>query len=161
MKRKLIQLFLTVFLINFISCQSADSLRNASPYKIGKVTIDEILQTSEKFKKGYDGYTPSKEYDIPSGFKIVVIFGFWCHDSKREIPRLLKTLKHFNASDDMITLYSTNRKKTQPAEIIKQHEVFYSPTIIFYNGDKEVRRFVEFPDTTWENDIIKYSKVEE
>lgn len=139
-----------------VSCQTTDSLKKSQSYKVGKVSFDEILDSSEKFKKAYDNYSPTKDFILSNEYHFVIVFGFWCHDSKREIPRLLKTLKLFSAKDDNIFLYSTDRKKEKPADIIEKYEVHYSPTIIFYKGEKEIRRFVEFPDTSWELDIIKY-----
>ena len=62
----------------------------------GDITTDVLLNDYDKFNKQYNAFTPT-EQDIAlmqklEGKALVVLFGTWCHDSQREVPKLIKLL---------------------------------------------------------------------
>ena len=107
------------------------------------------------FKEGYDDYKVSEEElefvaGLPDNVEIKVFFGTWCHDSKREVPRLLKS---FQSKSDIIKLYSLDHQKSHESGLEKTYKVKYTPTIVVLVDGQEVGRIVEHPEATIAEDI--------
>ena len=77
-----------------------------------------------------------------------------CHDSKREVPRLIKILNSLNFPEKnlKIILLNSEKKTSDGLEIGKL--ITNTPTIIFLNESEEVNRIVEFPYENLEKDIL-------
>jgi thioredoxin 1 len=79
--------------------------------------------------------------------KMVVVFGTWCHDSQREIPRLLNLLDKVNAqhSDikyDIEFIAAAPYEKRDPV-LVKKYDISAVPTIMLFDADQEMGRVVE------------------
>lgn len=154
MNKKLFQIpFLLFFLF---SCSSQTLYIGKKTGAINKAKLFEIEPTWEQW---YKQYQVRKKLDMDStDLHFLIVGATWCHDSSREMPRLLKVLKESGIKDEQIEIYLTNRKKTEPKEIIKEYKVFFTPTIVVLNKGKEIKRFVENPNTTLEDDLEKIAK---
>lgn len=77
-----------------------------------------------------------------------------CHDSEREVPRLIKILNTLNFSEDnlKIILLDSNKKSSDGYENGK--DITNTPTIIFLSESIEMNRIVEFPYENLEKDIL-------
>ena len=62
----------------------------------------------------------------PEDINFEVYFGTWCHDSVREVPKLLKVLD----GKFSLTLIALDYRKSEPKGRAKIHNVKYTPTII-------------------------------
>ncbi len=91
--------------------------------------------------------------DLVNNYKIVIVMGTWCSDSRREVPRLYKILDELNFSEENIDVINVNRKKEGLADEVKNLDIELVPTIIFYLNDEEVGRIIETPETTLERDM--------
>ena len=91
---KLLQITFFVFLI---SCSANEKIENKNKQHRGSIEIEELFYEYPIFKKGYDNYVPlqlnTAKYD---DINVVVFFGTWCHDSKRELPKALKIFNKIN-----------------------------------------------------------------
>jgi thiol-disulfide isomerase/thioredoxin len=85
--------------------------------------------------------------------------GTWCEDSQREFPVFIKLLDQIEFNFNNLTLVGVDEDKIVPNLSEKEREklnVFNVPTIIVYDKNgKEVNRFVEFPQQTLEEDLLK------
>lgn len=134
---------------------------------IGKTTADEVEEKAyqEWYSKTYESYQPSenvvdklKSLFNEKDFRVEVYFGTWCSDSQREVPKLIKLLKHADFDMDKLTLVGVGRDKIVPEkseEERQQLNITNVPTIIVYQNDKELNRFVEYAQDTVEKDLLK------
>ncbi len=132
----------------------------------GVVTTDSLTQ------KPYDAWytTAYNEYIIntdikkqinPSLYKNITIeafFGNWCGDSKRELPRFIKTLDETNFNQKYLKLIAVGGRdslyKQSPTGEHKTKGVFRVPVFIIYKNNKEIGRINEFPVQSIERDLL-------
>lgn len=112
------------------------------------------------YKSTYEAYTPKEDAletikENISDYDITVLMGTWCHDSKRETPKLLKLLDLSNYDMDKLTLIGVDFRRNTPDNAREKYDVLRVPTIIFYKDGKEVNRFVEHAKQSLEEDIAK------
>ena len=151
MLKKIIQLiFLLTALFANNSCVS-DTLK--SDKTIGKVTVSEFYDIKPSMMRKQKSFKYSGTVKWKDGYSIRCFVGIWCHDSKREMPRLLKVLSDAGVPDDKIDIYLLSKSKKKPEVEVKANRIFYTPTIIVLKNGKEIDRFVEHPYSTWVKDL--------
>ena len=132
---------LFVFLFTeHINAQNSDIFGVTSP--------EEIRSTHRIFDIYIDRYEPDStalvylsNYDEPINIKI--LFGTWCHDSKREVPAFIKTMELANNSNFNVEYIGVNREKTDGQGFSKLYNLQYTPTFIIFKGSFEAGRMVE------------------
>ena len=136
--------FICFFLVLFVSFPIF-SVSN-SPL-IGDISKDELLLKDNKFYKNYLSAAPYQFDEIIDldGISIKILFGTWCHDSQREIPKLLRMLEDINLKPEMISLIGLDHQKNEPLNRGKILGVKRTPTIIFYKDETEIGRIEETP----------------
>ena len=112
------------------------------------------------YKKNYSSYTPEQTslealQDSLNEVQIKVFMGTWCHDSKRETPRLFKILDQASYDLENLSLIALDRTKKTPDEFEKGLDIIRTPTYVFYKNGLEVGRIVETPRESLEKDIFK------
>lgn len=117
------------------------------------------------YKPGYEGYVPNA--GVLSQLKkagaekltVKVVFGSWCGDSKRELPRMMKVLHAAGFPEKNIQLIgvydSLEVYKQAPNREEKTLNIYRVPTYIVYQKDKELGRIVEYPVESLERDLLK------
>ncbi|AVR45555.1 thiol reductase thioredoxin [Christiangramia fulva] len=118
---------------------------------LGKFQKEDLMQEpySSWFTPAYQAYEPDKKAMKTikkniDDYKIKLFMGTWCHDSKRETPRLLKILDEAGFNYDNIEMYAVDYRKNTPSKAEEGLNIKRVPTIIFYKNGKEVNRFVEY-----------------
>lgn len=130
---------------------------------LGEFQKEDLQQKpfSTWFKPRYEEFSPETESmktikENIGDYKIKVLMGTWCGDSKREVPKLLKILDNAQYDYEELELVAVDYNKTTPSKIEEELEVHRVPTIIFYKDGKEVNRFVEYSQgESIEEDIAK------
>jgi len=89
--------------------------------------------------------------------KILAFMGTWCHDSNREIPRLIRVCEELGIADQL-ELYGIDVDKTSQAGRESKYGVKNTPTIILLMDGKEIARIIEEPEISLEQDIEKILK---
>lgn len=117
------------------------------------------------YKPGYEGYIPNADVIAqlkkagPEKTIVKIVFGSWCGDSKRELPRMLKVLHAAGFPEKNIQLIgvydSLDVYKQGPKREEKGLHVYRVPTFIVYQKDKEIGRIVEYPVESLERDLLK------
>ena len=114
---------------------------------IGDLTKEDLFSKDHKFYENYlssESYQFKKNIDL-NGISVKILFGTWCHDSQREIPRFLRLLEDINMKPEMISLIGLDYNKNEPLNRGEILEVRRTPTIIFYKNDIEIGRIEEAP----------------
>lgn len=158
-------------LFSFITYEFAIDNKNSSQENeliLGEFKLKDFKATNNKnwFDFRYQDYSLKPEVvrktaSIVKGkdFNITVYMGTWCEDSQREFPVFIKLLDQIQYNYDNLTLIGVGENKVVPNLSKEEREklnVFNVPTIIVYDKNgKEINRFVEFPQQTLEEDLLK------
>ena len=154
------RLVLIFALITPVSIGAAET----SDYHVGKINQLALFAGFPVFNANYQAYKPSAEAvasfkaSLPEALEVRVLFGTWCHDSEREVPRLLKLLNLAGIPDESVELYALDLKKKDPEGMADTMGIKYTPTFIFYVGDRQLGRIVERPEVSLISDISRLSK---
>lgn len=137
------------------SCQQ-HPLNAHSSYPVGIISPDNLLEEQTSFLKSYDAFTLSdddknKVKQWPASLTFNVFFGAWCHDSEREVPKLIKVLENYQSSS--ARYIALDITKSDPQNLSQLAKVKYTPTIIVYLSGKEIGRIIERPKVSIIDDI--------
>jgi thiol-disulfide isomerase/thioredoxin len=138
--------------ISLTAC-SQNSAIELKKNTIGQITKSGLFKLKPSWKKTYEKYKALEKTKLIGNYEFLIVAATWCHDSEREIPILLKVLKEFAVREADINIYLCDRKKEEPKEIINANKIFFTPTIIVKKDGKEIKRFVENPNSYWERDL--------
>ena len=130
---------------------------------IGPTTSEEIREEHRIFDIYTKRYSPNPEAvkylsEIQDSVMIHVLFGTWCHDSKKQIPAFMKTLEEANNSKIKVEYIAVSRKKAEPKELVDRWDLKLTPTFIIVRRNKEYGRIIEEPITSIEGDLVDILK---
>lgn len=133
------------------------SMAERLPFLVGDVSKRELLEQYPVFQESYANHTVGQALvDLPSDLAVTILFGTWCHDSEREVPRLLKLLTASGVADTAINLIGLDIRKQEPLGRGEALGARYTPTFIFYSDGHEIGRIVERPDVSFANDLSRF-----
>ena len=89
--------------------------------------------------------------------KILAFMGTWCHDSNREIPRLLRVVEELGIAEQL-ELYGLDVNKKSQFERENGFDIRKTPTIIFLKDGEEIARILEEPEVSFEKAFEKMLK---
>ena len=116
-------------------------------YHVGDITRAQLFQTYPAFQSQYTRYEVVNVPSIAvSGFHVQVLFATWCHDSEREVPRLLKILETAGVESSAVELVALDFNKSEPKGRAALQGLKYTPTFVFSVAGDEIGRIVERPD---------------
>jgi thiol-disulfide isomerase/thioredoxin len=147
---------LPVFLFTeHINAQNSDIVGVTSP--------EEIRSAHRIFDIYIDRYEPDStalaylsNYDDPIDIKI--LFGTWCHDSKREVPAFIKTMELANNSNFNVHYIGVNREKTDGQGFSEIYNLQYTPTFVILKGSYEIDRIIEETSDRIEIELVEILK---
>lgn len=124
----------------------------------GSINSDQLLAHYPAFAREYATYQPSAaalaKMQSLQGLNLVVLFGSWCHDSEREVPRLLKLLNQSGVSLKTLQLEAVNQQKQHPEQLHSKYNLRYTATIIVLDSNgQEMGRIIEKPAGTIAEDL--------
>ena len=133
------------------NAMSADDISEV----VGEMSGEALLAQYPAFMDEYKSYQPSdaeiKAVSALEDDTLLILFGTWCHDSQREVPRFLKVLSE-NA-DMTSRLIGLDYNKSEPKGTAKIHDIKFTPTFIVYRDNKEIGRIIERPKISLTADI--------
>jgi len=160
MLSKVLRIILFSSLVFLHSVQAEIVALDSIEHLVGEVSIAEFQQQPYKqwFDKNHSAHTVDLEIleDLQSlltDVSITVFMGTWCHDSQREVPALLKILDAISFDENRLRIIALSLAKDTPGKIETNFDIKRTPTIIFSRNQKEIGRFVEYPQKSLEQDI--------
>ncbi|MGH7595512.1 MAG: TlpA family protein disulfide reductase [bacterium] len=154
---------------------------SSKEYVLGWVTPDSLCRACPEFQPTPGAYQPSERalqllrcYDEPA--TVLIFFGSWCGDSKREVPRFYAALDRAANKNFTARLFGLDRSKKDAAGFAEAFGITHVPTFIFLNGNRvfssnsqafieqttgELGRITETPATSLEQDwtdILKHNE---
>lgn len=148
-------IILAAFLGTLVSCTSSHSDESAASSSrfdqhmdaSGPMTIEELQSQYPVFavKRGNTLNQRAIEQlnEVTTPTQIIAFLGTWCHDSQREIPRLIQLKKALNNPNLQLQLIALDRQKSDSDGLAKKAKIKYTPTIIVYQNQEELGRIVE------------------
>lgn len=110
------------------------------------------------FPKQYDAYHPDLNGFNSANLKqisIKIFMGTWCHDSKREVPRLYKILDELYYDYENFEIIGLTKDKKGYFQDYATFGITNTPTIIFYRNDVEIGRIIEEPKGSLEDQMAR------
>jgi len=154
MTKNFLILSISVFItFSFISADRVDKSKNNL---LGDIQIQNLFTEYPLFKSRYDNYEVTDQINLSDleDISVVIMFGTWCHDSKREVPKMLRILDSAGVGTEKISLIGVDTKKAEPKGREKLYNLRNTPTLILLKNGKEVGRIIERPNVSLEADLI-------
>jgi hypothetical protein len=132
---------------------------------LGKTTRERLAQApfDTWYTKNFDSYiidstTASQVKPLLGNKRFLLFMGTWCGDSRREVPRIYKILDYCRVKPTQIQLVNLNNSDTAYKQS-PQHEeqglnIRRVPTLLIFEGQREVGRIVESPVISLEKDLL-------
>ena len=149
-------LILSISIFTTFSFISADRVDKSKNNLLGDVQIQNLFTEYPLFKFRYDNYEVTDQINLSDleDISVVIMFGTWCHDSKREVPRMLRILDSAGVGTEQLSLIGVDINKTEPKGREKLYNLRNTPTLILLRNGKEVGRIIERPNVSLEADLI-------
>ena len=99
--------------------------------------------------------------------RFVCVFGTWCSDSKREVPRFWRLLDDLGVPETALEMYAVGSSRFTedmgvPEDVLEWsrdikawHDVTAVESIIVERGGREIGRIVESPAKSLEEDLLE------
>lgn len=153
-------LILFSLILCLFSCTNASSKHKIPEHlnKASLITKQDLLKNHQVFKQAFDAFTPD-EQDLSlfahlKNYDMVVVFGLWCHDSQREVPRLLKTIQESGVKLNSLQLITVALDKKLPTGIDQQFQVTNTPTIFVTMNNQILAKMVEKPKVSIGQELL-------
>ena len=153
---KLVIVLISLFLVSCANTNASHDYGNMD--KTGLMTKADLISQYPVFAKEFNEFSPdakdAKNFNLLRGMDIVVFFGVWCHDSQREVPRLLKIIESSGVQLNSLKLVAINMEKEVPAEFQQTFKVKYTPTIFVAKDNQVLAKMVERPKQSITKDLL-------
>jgi thioredoxin 1 len=153
-------LFLAILMVLSVGCKSTEQASPNPDFFSGSISAKQLIKGYPQFRAAYEQYQPTSAEITAikslSGKSLLVLFGTWCHDSEREVPRLLKLIDLSGVELKSLSLHGINYNKQEPSNLHRQYNLMFSPTIILLQGEVELGRVVEKPMTSLGEDLASF-----
>lgn len=126
---------------------------------VGVINSEELFAQYADFSQAYQQAEISKQEleqikAWPDKLQVTTYFGTWCHDSQREVPKMLKILAlRPKLSSQLIAL---DFNKSEPEGKASDAGIAFTPTFVITLDGQEVGRIVERPETSLVADISAF-----
>lgn len=156
--------WIIVLLLSLVSMSAFAHKHHGTDIPVGELTAAQLLEQQDKFSAQYKKFTP-EQADLTAiktlaGKDVVVLFGTWCHDSQREVPRFLKLIDHAKVQLGSLKLIALDFKKQDPNGMATLHKIKRTPTFVVLQQGKELGRVIERPTESLAVDLAKISQQE-
>ena len=139
--------------------------QHGNPQLLGRTSRERLEQPPYRdwFMKSYEAYqidslSAAKLRAGLAGKRMMVFFGTWCGDSRREVPRFLKLLDCCgidSSAVDIVTVSNADSLyKQSPNHEEKGLNIFRVPDFIVFDKGREMGRIVESPVASLEKDLL-------
>jgi len=139
-----------------VETEKAEVNKSMDKMLVGNIELNELQEApfKEWFDKAFNTYKVDSatinELHL-SGLEVEVVFGTWCGDSQREVPRFAKIAQ--TAGFDNVKFVAVDRTKNAEGTNVKDLNIERVPTFIVFRDSVELGRIVESPKTSLEMDL--------
>jgi dipeptidyl aminopeptidase/acylaminoacyl peptidase len=138
----------------------------------GEVTREDIRKEIPDWGAEYDAYAADLDSleALQTGLKnvrFICVFGTWCSDSKREVPRFWRLLDDLGVPEAALEMYAVGSSRFTeemgvPKDVLEWsrdikawHDVTAVESIIVERAGREIGRIVEAPAQSLEKDLLE------
>jgi len=90
-------------------------LADSSPQSLANISKQTLFLKHPSFEESFNQYEVRESAEeIPADVSVLIFFGTWCHDSQREVPRMLKILEAVGLPEAHIKMVTLDFSKTDP-----------------------------------------------
>lgn len=110
------------------------------------MTLREILAASpgwHRSEREPDPATVELLRGVRPGWSLEVVYGHWCDDSAREVPRLIAILEALGRDAPPTRWVAVDRAKREPAPVVRRLGIERVPTLVVTRQGRELGRIVE------------------
>lgn len=154
-------MFKKLVFLSVLLCTSTVNYANTAKPFSGELSTAPLIAEHPKFAQQYQAFSPSADelnaMQQLAGKELLVLFATWCHDSQREVPRLLKLLDQSKVNIKSLKLIAVGYDKRDPQGIAEHYNLKYTPTIIVLDEGKELTRVIETPIHSLAHDLSQPS----
>jgi len=147
--------FTILFILSFFLSAPVHSYSDKN--SLGNMSAEILFNNHNEFESNFNDYVVNNSIDLQAllGMDVFILFGAWCHDSQREVPRLLKILKELGMEDKKIHLIGLDYQKNEPGNRGFDFKVTRTPTFVFQREGIEIGRIEERPTISLENHLFE------
>ena len=154
---KVIGISVLVLTALLFACTSYSGSEHQQSDHVGNITEQELLESYSAFQQEYHQFQLTEQQkqqvsEINQALTIDIYFGTWCHDSEREVPRMLKALKE--QPNISVNLVALDYEKQEPQGRAKANSIRFTPTFIIKNEQGELGRIIERPKLDLISDLV-------
>jgi len=154
-------------LLSLLFVATITAMAQKEPRLLGTCTAKDLGQQpyATWYNPNYESYIPTNEIIgelknlRPEKFTLKIVFGSWCGDSRRELPRMMKVLNAIGFPEKNIQLIGVYDSMAVYKQAPKREEqglnIYRVPTFIVYKKNEEIGRIVEYPVESLERDLLK------
>ena len=155
-----------LYLVVLATLTASTRAEETPPKILGECTVADLSAEPyvEWFDRGRTEYTPNAEVleglrtTELGGLDIEIIFGTWCGDSRREVPRMVELLDTLGFPAERLRLIAVDNTdeqlKRSPGGEEAGLEIYRVPTIRVLRNGEELGRIVEHPALSLERDLL-------
>ena len=130
---------------------------------VGKTSAEEIRTEFRVFDIYTERYQPDSTSikfisQLQDSIEIIVMFGTWCHDSKKHLPEFMKIMEQANNPAIEVSYYGMDRDKKDPDGLSERLHLKHTPTFIIYRAGREIGRIIEEPALRFEKELVQIFK---
>lgn len=149
-----------IILLCFITLTAcANNHSTESNILVGVVTKEHLLVSEEIFNDNYRDFSLEVTDEValnnwPKNLHIDIYFGTWCHDSQREVPKILSILENNKQTTSQLIALDVNKNDT--GGLAKAANIKFTPTFVIFAEGKEIGRIIERPNDSLVKDITRF-----
>jgi len=137
--------------------------RNEGGLWLGAAQMSDLVALGPRWKLQHDGYTPNAAIALrlraafprDKGLHLDVVFGSWCGDSVREVPRFVKLVEALGAAAPPIRFVGVDYQKRDPSGLGILYGTKNVPTFVVLRRNVEIGRIIESPRVSLEADLLE------
>jgi thiol-disulfide isomerase/thioredoxin len=140
--RNVFILLLVILPLRFGLAQEHAAHSPAQEYLLGWVTPDSLCRACPEFQPIPGAYQPAERalqllrcYGEPA--TVLIFFGSWCSDSKREVPKFYATFARTANKNFSTRLFGLDRSKKDAAGFAEAFGITHVPTFIFLANNRD------------------------
>lgn len=125
---------------------------------LGEVSATKVLSLPAFYQQFESSSISQQDIEglsaIDKNLTLRLLFGSWCHDSEREVPKIIKLVEAAANPNLVLMLTAISSDKLQPESAVARYNLKYTPTLVVIRDGQELGRIIEMPEHSWAADIV-------